>query len=148
MDGATQFGAIAAVAIIVAIIVGTIIYLLPTYIAFKRQHEYRWVIFGINFIAGATVIGWLVAFIWAVFPSNRSFADPVLGNPSGAGNRNAGHTLGEVNASMGRSSTEEYGASSSALSLDAIERLAVLLQRKVITEEEFARKKAELLSKI
>ena len=126
-----------AVAFIIAVILVAFIYFLPTFVAFKRQHEYRWVIFGINFIAGLTMIGWLVAFIWAVFPRERSLADPVLGNPIGTGNRNVGHTIGEVNAAI-----------SSVPSLEAIERLAALLERKLITEEEFARKKAELLKKV
>jgi hypothetical protein len=146
MDSSTESGI--AVAFIIAAILGAFIYFLPTFVAFKRQHEYRWVIFGINFIAGATIIGWLVAFIWAVFPRERSLADPVLGNPIGTGNRNAGHTIGEVNANIIRSNAEPYSASSSVPSLEAIERLAALLERKVITEEEFARKKAELLKKV
>jgi Na+/proline symporter len=41
-------------------------YFLPTIIAFRRQHRNRWVIFIVNFVFGGTLIGWLVALIWAL----------------------------------------------------------------------------------
>ena len=138
-------GAVWVIAILVAILLATVVYFLPTYIAFKRNHAYRWVIFGINFVAGATVIGWLAAFIWAVYPSEKSFADPVLGNATGTGTRNVGHTLGEVNSSMNSASP---GSNAGNSSLEAIERLAALLERKAITEEEFLKKKTELLKNV
>jgi len=35
----------------------------------------------------------------SLLPQNKSLADPLLGNPTGTGHRNAGHTLGEMRAS-------------------------------------------------
>jgi hypothetical protein len=43
-----------------------VIYPLPAIIAFTKRHRNRWVILVINIAFGATVIGWLVALVWAL----------------------------------------------------------------------------------
>jgi hypothetical protein len=52
------------------IIVGTLLlsifYMVPTIVAFHRQHPNRWLIFLINLVFGATVLGWLGSLIWAM----------------------------------------------------------------------------------
>ncbi len=70
-------------------------FFIPTIIAAVRKHDYLWVIFGLN-LFGFTGITWLIAFIWSVFPSDKSLADPFLGNPTGKSRRNAGDTWGNV----------------------------------------------------
>ena len=70
------------------------VYFVPTIIAFKRNHAYKNIILIINLIFGLTGIGWAVAAIWAVFPSEKSLIDPVIGNVTGTGQRNAGDTFG------------------------------------------------------
>lgn len=134
-----------AVILIVGFLLLAVFYALPTFIAFKRQHEYRWIIFAINMFFGPTGLGWLIALIWACYPKEKSFADPVLGNPTGLGSRNSGDTLGEVRASSDRSYERRPSAQSA---LDAIDRLAALAEKGVITAEEFAEKKANLLSHV
>lgn len=52
-----------------------VIYFLPTIIAFNRNHRNRWVIFLINIVFGATLIGWLIALIWSM----NKIDDPVKG---------------------------------------------------------------------
>ena len=47
---------------------------------FKRNHTYKWVILGINTFAIAAGVPWLAAFIWAVWPTNKSLIDPIAGN--------------------------------------------------------------------
>ena len=37
---------------------------------------------------------WLAAFIWAVWPSDKSLIDPIAGNVTGKGSRNSGDTFG------------------------------------------------------
>ena len=59
------------------------IYFMPTFIALRRRHTYKWVILGINTFAIAGGIPWLVAFIWAVWPTNKSLFDPIAGNVTG-----------------------------------------------------------------
>lgn len=82
--------------LIVAGIVGVILYFLPFFIALMRGHAYTGVIFAINIFAGWTVLGWVALLVWSIWPSNRSLADPVLGNVTGTGHRNVGDTLGAI----------------------------------------------------
>ena len=42
------------------------LYFVPTFIAFRRGHRNRWIIFLINLVFGVTVLGWIGALIWAV----------------------------------------------------------------------------------
>lgn len=48
---------------------GLVVFLLPTLIAFGRGHHYKWIIFVVN-VFGSTLfgVGWIAAFIWAVWP--------------------------------------------------------------------------------
>jgi hypothetical protein len=125
-----------------------LVYGLPTYIAFKRNHEFKWIIMAINVVLGASGLGWLIAFVWAVWPQDKSLANPLLGNPTGTGRRNAGHTLGEMRASAAQSESALGTNGMSNAALDAIDRLSKLAERGAITAEEFSAKKATLLSQV
>lgn len=70
------------IVILVLMALAVVIYFLPTIIAYKRRHKYVWVIFGINFICGLTGLGYLVAFVWSVWPSQTAFYDVVLNDPT------------------------------------------------------------------
>jgi hypothetical protein len=48
-----------------------LVYILPSIIAFQRGHRYRWPILIINIVFGATVIGYVVALIWSIWPSGE-----------------------------------------------------------------------------
>lgn len=82
------------------------VYFAPTIIAVIREHHYRWVILGLN-IFGIAGLPWFIAFIWAVFPSEKSLIDPVLGNPTGKTRRNVGDTWGNVTHGVNRGAEEE-----------------------------------------
>jgi hypothetical protein len=41
-------------------------YFLPTIVAFARDHSQKAAIFLLNFLLGWSVIGWVVAIVWAV----------------------------------------------------------------------------------
>ncbi len=69
--------------------------LLPYLIARSRGHAYRNIIL-ILCIFGIFGVTWVIALIWAIYPSEKSLIDPVMGNPTGVGSRNAGDTLGAV----------------------------------------------------
>ena len=127
------------------VLLAAFVYALPTYIAFRRNHQFKWIILAINAVLGASGLGWLIALVWAVWPQEKSLADPLLGNPTGTGSRNVGHTLGEMRASAAR--TEAAGGTTSA-ALDAIDRLSKLAERGAITAEEFSTKKTHLLSQV
>ena len=68
------------ICILVVIVLGG--YLLPTIIAFRRDHHYRFIIMGINIVLGVTGIGYVVAFAWAVWPSKTSVFDPLIASPT------------------------------------------------------------------
>jgi len=61
--------------IIVLIIALIAIYFLPAMIGFSRDHRNRWIILLINVVFGATVLGWLIALIWAM----NKIDDPMKG---------------------------------------------------------------------
>jgi hypothetical protein len=42
-----------------------ILYLLPTLIAFGREHPRRGEIAVVNIVVGWTLIGWIIVFLWA-----------------------------------------------------------------------------------
>jgi len=65
----------AALALFVFALLMLIGYFLPTIIAFRRNHRNRWVIFLINLVFGATVLGWIGALIWAM----NKIDDPLKG---------------------------------------------------------------------
>jgi hypothetical protein len=46
-------------------------YFVPTIIAFLRRHHYRWPILIINVVFGVTVIGYVIALIWAIWPAPK-----------------------------------------------------------------------------
>ncbi|MEU6676033.1 superinfection immunity protein [Streptomyces sp. NPDC046925] len=56
-----MFGTIDGFGGFVLVLLGVIVYLLPSFIAFNRDVELRWVILVINIFLGASLIGWLVA---------------------------------------------------------------------------------------
>ena len=62
--GAIVFGLIACV-----------LFFIPTIVAFRRDHRNRWIIFLINFVFGATVLGWIGALIWTI----NKMDDPLKG---------------------------------------------------------------------
>ena len=43
----------------------TILYLVPTWIAYQRRHPQSLAIGVLNLVGGWTVIGWIVAIVWA-----------------------------------------------------------------------------------
>ncbi len=54
----------------------------PTFIAVSREHPRRIAIFVINLLFGWTVIGWVVALVWALSPPREPAARPNL-RPAG-----------------------------------------------------------------
>jgi hypothetical protein len=70
------------VLIIICGLLALAVYLLPTIIAFGREHHYKWVICGINVVFGFTGIGYLAAFVWGVWPKQTAFFDVVTNDPT------------------------------------------------------------------
>jgi hypothetical protein len=50
---------------VILLMLTLLIYMLPTLIAFSREHPWRAAIAVINIFLGWTLIGWFVVFLWA-----------------------------------------------------------------------------------
>lgn len=82
--------------LVVGAVVFILVYFLPSFISFHREHHYKWIILVINVFGSWTGIAWLASLIWAIWPQDKSLADPIMGNVTGTGQRNVGDTLGAV----------------------------------------------------
>ncbi|MBD8902579.1 superinfection immunity protein [Methylobacterium bullatum] len=56
---------------LVVVTVCIAIYGLPSIIAFHRHHPNRWVILAVNALFGGTLVGWVVALVWALHAVHR-----------------------------------------------------------------------------
>jgi len=61
--------------VVTFVVVGTIIYLLPAFIAAYRLHPQCTAISLLNFFLGWTFLGWVVALVWSVMAVERSRAE-------------------------------------------------------------------------
>ena len=60
----------------VAFTIFTCLYLLPTFIAYRKEKKDRLAILIINIFLGASVVGWLIALIWSLTSDKKSKAEP------------------------------------------------------------------------
>jgi hypothetical protein len=72
--------------LVIAGIICLAIYLIPTIIAFNRNHHFKFVIMAINIIFGVTGIGYLIALVWAVWPQKTAIVDVVTNDLTSAQN--------------------------------------------------------------
>lgn len=61
-----------ATGMLIAFGVLVIIYLIPTFVAFRRGHPNRWVIALLNVFVGGTGLGWFGSLIWACSAVHKS----------------------------------------------------------------------------
>ena len=73
----------------------------------KNGISNNWFILGINTFAIAAGVPWLTAFIWAVWPTNKSLIDPIAGNVTGKSTRNSWDTIGSLEYGRERGYSEE-----------------------------------------
>jgi hypothetical protein len=67
---------------LVGLSVALILYFLPAILAFIRSHEHRWAILVINLCFGFSVLGWLIALMWALSGPGPVVVGPAM-RPSG-----------------------------------------------------------------
>ena len=68
---------IIGIGMVIAGVICLLIYIIPTIIAFNRNHHFKLVILAINIIFGVTGIGYLIALVWAVWPEKTAIVDLV-----------------------------------------------------------------------
>ncbi len=131
-----------ALKILLGIIIGAAliaIYFVPTFIAYRRDHAFKGVIFAINFVLGLSGIGYLVALVWAIWPQEKSILDPILGNPTGLGVRNVGDTFGSKKVGEVRGEVQEKDMTVE------LEKIANLLKEGHLTREEYDSMKKKII---
>ena len=57
---------------VILLLLTVAIYMLPTLIAYARDIQHRQLVTLINIIAGWTLIGWVVTFIWALMAETQA----------------------------------------------------------------------------
>jgi hypothetical protein len=67
------FGLVTVIAII-------LINFIPTFIAYSRNKENRFLIFIFNLLVGWTLIGWIIAFIWACMSDKNNYREVLYVN--------------------------------------------------------------------
>ena len=65
-------GAALLVGFVVISLIATLLYMIPTIVAFCRTHPNRWLIAVVNITLGGTGIGWLGALVWACSAAHLS----------------------------------------------------------------------------
>jgi hypothetical protein len=117
-------------------LIGGVIYIIPSIVAFRRNHPNRWIILVINVAFGGTLIGWGIALAWALRAVHRPGA---MGNGGESGLNIFVNDVRKVQLveppPIPRPSTA-----------DELEQLHGLLVRGVISQGEFDGLKARLLS--
>lgn len=116
------------------LIVG-IIYIMPSIVAFRRNHPNRWIILVINVAFGGTIIGWGIALVWAMRAAHR------VGSTSSGGESGLNLFINDVKRIQ---FVEPPPLPQTSLSHE-LERLHDLLVRGVISQVEFDGLKAKLL---
>jgi hypothetical protein len=55
----------------IVFLIAGIIYIIPSIVAFRRDHPNRWIILVINVAFGGTIIGWGIVMVWAMRAAHR-----------------------------------------------------------------------------
>lgn len=55
----------AGIGVLASTLLGLAAYFVPTFVAVKREHRQRLAIIVLNLVGGWTVVGWIVALVWA-----------------------------------------------------------------------------------
>ena len=139
--GSVIIAALAPLVFITVFYLIVTIFWFPPSIAKKRGHAYTGLIQVLTIAGIFTGITWFIALAWAIFPSEKSLIDPVVGNVTGLGRRNAGDTIGSASQGMERGKKTEIKTD------ELIDKLIDLHTKGLISDEEFARKKTEIIQR-
>jgi hypothetical protein len=112
-----------------------IIYIIPSIVAFRRNHPNRWIILVINLAFGGTIIGWGIALVWAMRAAHR------VGSTGSGGESGLNLFVNDVK----RVQVIEPPPLPQTSVTQELERLHGLLTRGAISQVEFDDLKAKLL---
>ena len=137
----TLYGAFAAPLSIAGLILLYVIFWFPSIVAKRRGHAYTSMIQVLNIATLFTFITWFIAAGWAIFPSEKSLIDPVVGNPTGLGRRNAEDTIGAAGQGLGRGKSFEEETDKQ------IQNLIEMRSMGLLSDEEFLKAKRKVLQR-
>jgi Superinfection immunity protein/Short C-terminal domain len=119
---------------LVFLIIG-IVYIIPTLVAFRRNHPNRWPILLVNVVFGGTVLGWGVALAWALRVIHRP------GSTNSGGESGLNIFVNDIR----RVRHVEPPPFSRPSMTQELERLHDLLVRGALSQEEFEVLKTKLM---
>lgn len=67
------------------LVVLTLLYFIPSIIAFSRRHRHRAAIRRLNAMLGWSVLGWIAAFVWALTSLRNGLVMPATAAPESLG---------------------------------------------------------------
>lgn len=131
------------IVVLLVVLAFVAIYSTPSVIAFWRRHPNRWLIAVINIVFGGTLLGWLIALVWALKAFHVDDAQS-RGGESGLNLFiNDPKKIEILSSAVATPVPAAIAASSLAAELEKLHRL---LQQGIITQTEFDVMKARLLS--
>ena len=134
-------GGLVAPLAIIGLILLYVIFWFPSIVAKQRGHAYTSIIQILNIATLFTGITWFIAAAWAIFPSEKSLIDPVVGNPTGLGRRNAGDTIGSAEQGLSRGKAFEEETDKQ------IQNLIDMRSMGLLSDEEFLKAKRKVLQR-
>ena len=137
----TFSGGFVAPLAIAGLILVYVIFWFPSIVAKRRGHAYTSIIQVLNIATLFTGVTWFIAAGWAIFPSEKLLIDPVVGNPTGLGRRNAGDTLGAAEQGLGRGKAFEEETDKQ------IQNLIDMRSMGLLSDEEFLKAKRQVLQR-
>lgn len=121
------------------------IYMIPSWVAFRRQHPNRFVILAVNVAFGATGIGWIGSLVWALHRVHLP-ADPTQSRGGQSGLNIFMHDAKVVHVAEVPGPGRWGAGRDTAWAVTKLEALNRLRDAGHLTAEEYARLKAEVLA--
>jgi hypothetical protein len=119
----------------IGFLIAGIIYIMPSIVAFRRNHPNRWIILVINVAFGGTIIGWGIAMVWAMRAVHQ------IGPTSSGGESGLNLFINDVK----KIQVVDPPPLPQSSPVQELERLHDLLVRGAISQVEFDGLKAKLL---
>ena len=125
-----------AIFLVIGFLIAGIIYIMPSIVAFRRNHPNRWIILVIDIAFGGTIIGWGIAMVWAMRAAHR------VGSTSSGGESGLNLFVNGVK----KIQVVDPPPLPQTSPVQELERLHELLVQGAISQVEFDGLKAKLLS--
>jgi hypothetical protein len=120
----------------ISLLIAGIVYIMPSILAFRRNHPNRWIILVINIAFGTTIVGWGIALAWAMRAAHR------VGATSSGGESGLNFFINDAK----KVQLIEPQPIPQGSVVHELERLHDLLKRGAISQVEFDGLKANLLA--